>query len=155
MTQCNYFRCFCCRLVLFTKEFIAGSPPSYLDLISFLKVVFCISSCDCRAGFTVVPGPVCTESLGMETRKIPDSAITASTFWGSGIEPHFSRFGSCKIMMTCYNFMKLIFVLNILFSLRQQVTRKRVTPQASQTHDSRNRSNIYDLCTRIEWHVTT
>ena len=25
-----------------------------------------------------------------------------------------------------------------------------MTPQASQTHDSRNRSNIYDLSTRIE-----
>ena len=27
-------------------------------------------------------------------------------------------------------------------------------PQASQTHDSRNRSNIYDLSTRIECDVT-
>ena len=30
----------------------------------------------------------------------------------------------------------------------------QVEPQASQTHDSTNRSNIYDLSTRIEWDVT-
>ena len=29
-----------------------------------------------------------------------------------------------------------------------------VLPQASKTHDSRNRSNINDLCTRIQWDVT-
>ena len=75
------------------------------------------------------------ESLGMETRKIPDFDITASTYWGSGTEPHFSRFGSCYIIMTCYSLMELIFVLNVVLSLLEQVSRKRVIPQASQTHD--------------------
>ncbi|KAJ7370383.1 hypothetical protein OS493_032559 [Desmophyllum pertusum] len=49
----------------------------------------------CKEGFTPVPGPVCMESLGMETGKIPDSDITASSFWGStfNFAPQMSRFG--------------------------------------------------------------
>ena len=39
----------------------------------------------------------------------------------------------------------IIYELLLTFSL---------SPQVSQTHDSRNRSNINDLCTRIEWGVT-
>ena len=50
------------------------------------------------------------ESLGMETRKIPDSDITASTYWSSGVRPDFSRFGSCYIMMISYNHMILVLI---------------------------------------------
>ena len=47
-------------------------------------------------------------------------------------------------------------VLNSRYLLREEEEADRqylieeVAPQASQTHDSRNRSNIYDLSTRIE-----
>ena len=33
---------------------------------------------------------------------------------------------------------------------KQKAEKRRMRTQASQTHDSRNRSNIYDLSTRIE-----
>ena len=45
-------------------------------------------------GFTPVPDPVCMESLGMETGKIPDSDITASSAWSSSYAPHFARFAN-------------------------------------------------------------
>ncbi|XP_078357236.1 uncharacterized protein LOC144642118 [Oculina patagonica] len=45
----------------------------------------------CKEGFTPVPGPVCMESLGMETGKIPDSDITASSFYNIYSLPKFSR----------------------------------------------------------------
>ena len=35
------------------------------------------------------------DSLGMETGKIPDSNISASSAWSSSYAPHFGRFGSC------------------------------------------------------------
>ena len=36
------------------------------------------------------------EGLGMETRKIPDSDITASSYWSSSLKPEFSRFDRAR-----------------------------------------------------------
>ena len=48
------------------------------------------------------------ESFGMETRKIPDSDITASSYWGSTVKPQFSRFGSCYVTIMYYTLMIVI-----------------------------------------------
>lgn len=50
----------------------------------------------CKEGFTPVPGPVCLDSLGMETGKIPDSDITASSFRFELSAPHFARLNKRK-----------------------------------------------------------
>ena len=79
-------------------------------------------------GFMFVPGPMCTESLGMETRKIPDSDITASSFDTTFPHmPQFSRFETkpsiCLLLMKhdlclcCCYCCRYFFIVSVYFDL--------------------------------------
>lgn len=82
------------------EHYISTSPIMALDLHQQfrgvpprLQAIYMHSMMCLFAGFTPVPGPACLDSLGMESGKIPDSDITASSFRSELSAPHFARYG--------------------------------------------------------------
>ena len=70
---------------------VAPTAFSHLTNCYLISLSFVIK------GFTPAVGPMCMDSLGMETNKIPDSDITASS-WDSTFKPAFARFAICKCL---------------------------------------------------------
>ncbi|KAL9982723.1 hypothetical protein ACROYT_G004806 [Oculina patagonica] len=84
------------------------TKPIYARFVRILPLTWYSRNCmrlelyGCKEGFTPVPGPVCMESLGMETGKIPDSDITASSHYNIYSLPKFSRLNLVAVSSHTY-----------------------------------------------------
>ncbi|XP_022799083.1 lactadherin-like [Stylophora pistillata] len=119
------------------------SKPLYARFVRLIPVTWQKRAClrlelyGCKEGFTPLSGPVCMESLGMETRKIPDSDITASSVYDYRCAPHYARLHrhvtSNSVGGWCAKVIDPNQWLQVKFG--QRVVIRRVATQGRQNYD--------------------